>query len=145
MAYSHVAHDCVIGNNCVMANMASLAGHVTLEDNAVLGGLTGIHQFVRLGRLSIVGGLSRVVQDFPPFSTCVGYPAKVCSLNFIGLKRANFTSETISILKKAFKVLFHSGLTKTHAFEIVEKEIETCPELEHLIFFAKTSKRGLCS
>ncbi len=145
MAYSHVAHDCVIGNNCVMANNASLAGHVTLEDNAVLGGLTGIHQFVRLGRLSIVGGLSRVVQDIPPFSTCVGYPAKVYSLNYIGLKRANIPLETINRLKKAFKILFHSGLSKSHAFESIEKEVEPCPELEHLIFFAKTSKRGLCS
>lgn len=145
MAYSHVAHDCEIGNNCVMANNTALAGHVTLEDGAVIGGLTGIHQFVRLGRLSIVGGCSRVVQDIPPFSTCVGYPAQVYGLNFVGLKRANIPMDTVNTLKKAFKILFHSGLSKSHAFEKIEKEIGTCPEVEHLVFFAKISKRGLCS
>jgi UDP-N-acetylglucosamine acyltransferase len=144
MAYSHVAHDCNIGNYCVMANAASLAGHVTLEDNAVIGGLTGVHQFVRLGRLSIVGGCSKVVQDVPPFSTCDGHPAKMFGVNVIGLKRAQVSVETVKKLKKAFKILFNSGLTRTNAIELVEKEIEPCPEIEHLIFFIKISKRGLC-
>ncbi len=145
MAYSHVAHDCVIGNHCIMANNATLAGHVTLEDMAVVGGLTAVHQFVRLGRLSIVGGCSKVVQDIPPFSMCDGHPAKVYSLNSVGLKRAKIPSEKIKILRKAFKILFHSGLSKTHALEQIEKEIPSCPEIEHLLFFTKTSKRGLCS
>ena len=145
MAYSHVAHDCVIAHNCVLANNGTLAGHVTLEDNAVVGGLSAVHQFVRLGRLSIVGGCSKVVQDIPPFSTCDGHPAKVYNLNSIGLKRAKFSSKTIGLLKKAFKLLFHSGLAKATAIAKIEKEIEPCPEVEHLIFFAKTTKRGLCS
>lgn len=145
MAYSHVAHDCIIGNNCVLANAGTLAGHVTLEDNAVVGGLSAVHQFVRLGRLSIVGGCSKVVQDIPPFSMCDGHPAKVYDLNYTGLKRAKISLKTINLLKQAFKILFHSGLSKTHAIEKIEKEIEPSPEVEHLIFFAKTTKRGLCS
>ncbi len=145
MAYAHVAHDCVIGNNCVMANAATLGGHVTLEDNAVIGGLTAVHQFVRLGRLSIVGGCSKVVQDVPPFSMCDGHPAKVVNTNTVGLKRVQVSPEAALRLKRAFKILFHSGLSKSHALERVVNEIETCPELEHLIFFIKTSKRGICS
>ncbi len=145
MAYAHVAHDCVIGNNCVMANAATLGGHVTLEDNAVIGGLTAVHQFVRLGRLSIVGGCSKVVQDVPPFSMCDGHPAKVVNTNTIGLKRVQVSPEAVVRLKRAFKILFHSRLSKSHALEKVVNEIETCPELEHLIFFIKTSKRGICS
>lgn len=144
MAYAHVAHDCVVGDHCVMANNGTLAGHVTLEDMAVIGGLTAVHQFVRLGRLSIVGGCSKVVQDIPPFSTCDGHPAKVYGLNHIGLKRAKISLETMIALRKAFKILFHAGLSKSNALEKIEKELPKCPELEHLIFFAKTSKRGLC-
>ena len=145
MAYSHIAHDCVVGNNCTLANAATLGGHVTLEDNAVIGGLSGVHQFVRVGRLAIVGGLSKVVQDIPPFSMCDGHQAKVYSVNLIGLKRARFTLKTIRSLKKAFKIIFHSGLAKTHAVERVVSEIESSPELEHLIFFLKTSERGISS
>ena len=145
MAYAHVAHDCVIGNNCVIANNGTLAGHVTLEDMAVVGGLTAVHQFVRLGELSIVGGCSKVVQDIPPFSMCDGHPAKVFNINSIGLKRAKFSAPTINSLRKAFKVLFHSGLTKSHAVQKIEKELAPCPQLKHLIEFTKTSKRGLCS
>jgi len=145
MAYSHVAHDCVIGNNCVMANAGTLAGHVTLEDNAVVGGLSAVHQFVRLGRLSIIGGCSKVVQDIPPFSMCDGHPATVYNLNIVGLRRAQIESSTVKKLKTAFRFLFHSGLTKTSAIAKIEKEVESCPEVDHLVFFAKTTKRGLCS
>ncbi len=145
MAYSHVAHDCVIGNNCVMANAATLAGHVTLEDSAVVGGLSAVHQFVRVGRLSIVGGCSKVVQDIPPFSMSDGHPAQVHGLNLVGLRRAHFMKETIKSLKHAFKILFFSGLAKTHALEQIVSEIPSSPEIEHLVFFAKTSERGLCS
>ncbi|MCA9399744.1 MAG: acyl-ACP--UDP-N-acetylglucosamine O-acyltransferase [Candidatus Omnitrophica bacterium] len=144
MAYAHVAHDCVIGNNCVMANAATLAGHVTLEDGAVIGGLSAVHQFVRLGRLSIVGGCSKVTQDVPPFAMVDGHPVKVLRTNAIGLKRSGISPETIALLKKAFKILFHSGYAKTNAIEKVVQTIEMTPEIEHLVFFAKTTKRGLC-
>ncbi len=145
MAYAHVAHDCVVNNFCVMANNGTLAGHVTLEDMAVVGGLTAVHQFVRLGRLSITGGCSKVVQDIPPFSMCDGHPAKVYSLNLVGLKRAKISAQGIKNLRQAFKLLFHSGLSKTHALQRLEAEVPSCPEIEDLIFFTKTSKRGLCS
>lgn len=145
MAYSHIAHDCVVENNCIMANAGTLAGHVTLEDNAMVGGLSAVHQFVRLGRLSIVGGCTKVVQDIPPFSMCDGHPAKVYNINMVGLKRAKVSAATVRLLKQAFKLLFHSGLSKTHAIERIEKEIPACPEIDHLVFFAKTTKRGLCS
>jgi UDP-N-acetylglucosamine acyltransferase len=145
MAYSHVAHDCIIGNNCVMANAATLAGHVTLEDNAVIGGLSAVHQFVRLGRLSIVGGCTKVVQDIPPFSMCDGHPARVIRTNTIGLRRAHVTTQSCALLKKAFKILFFSQLSKTHALEKISSELKSSPEIDHLIFFAKTSRRGLCS
>lgn len=144
MAYSHIAHDCIIGNNCVMANAATLGGHVTLEDNTMIGGLSAVHQFVRLGRLCIVGGCSKVVQDVPPFSMCDGHPAAVTSVNSVGLKRARVPSETSRLLKKAFKILFRSGLSRKHALEIIARELDSCPELEHLIFFFKTSERGVC-
>jgi UDP-N-acetylglucosamine acyltransferase len=144
MAYTHVAHDCVIGNHCVLANSVSLAGHVTIEDMAVVGGLTGVHQYVRVGRLAIVGGCSGVVQDIPPFSMCVGHPAKVVTINSVGLKRAEIPAETILLLKRAFKILFHSKLNKTNALAKVEQEIPSSREIENLMFFIKTSKRGIC-
>jgi len=145
MAYAHIAHDCVIGNNCVMANAATLAGHVTIEDNAMIGGLSAVHQYVRLGRLSIIGGCSKVVQDVPPFSTCDGHPARVVNINVIGLKRAQVPQESIRNIKKAFKFLFRSRLSKTTALENISEQLESCPEIEHLVFFAKTSERGMCS
>jgi len=145
MAYSHIAHDCVVGNKCVLANAATLGGHVTLEDNAMIGGLSAVHQFTRLGRLSIIGGCSKVVQDVPPFSMCDGHPAKVIGANYVGLKRTGINAESISAIKKAMKILFHSGLSKTHALEKITNELQMCPEIEHLVFFAKTSQRGLCS
>jgi UDP-N-acetylglucosamine acyltransferase len=145
MAYAHVAHDCIIGNYCVLANAATLAGHVTLEDNAIIGGLSAVHQFARLGRLCIVGGCSRVVQDVPPFSMCVGHPAKVVRTNGVGLKRGEVSQKSQLTLKKAFKILFRSGLSKTSALQKISSDLEPCPELEHLIFFCKTSERGICS
>ena len=144
MAYAHIAHDCIVGNNCVMANAATFGGHVTLEDNAVIGGFSAVHQFTRLGRLCIIGGCSKVVQDVVPFSMADGHPARIIQANSVGLRRANFSPETISRLKKAFKILFFSGFARTTALEKISQEVETCPEIEHLIFFAKTSERGLC-
>ncbi len=145
MAYAHVAHDCIFGNNCVTANNGTAAGHVIIEDSVVIGGLTAIHQFVRLGTHSIVGGCSKVVQDIPPFSTCDGHPARVYGLNTLGLKRAKLPSANIQALKKAFKILFFSGLARSHALEKIKKEIPSCPELDHLISFIETSTRGICS
>ncbi len=143
MAYSHVAHDCKIGSGCVLANNSTLAGHVTIEDKAVIGGIVAIHQFVRIGILSITGGCSKVVQDIPPFSTCDGHPARVYGLNLIGLRRKGVSRESIKKIDQAFKLLFNSGLSVRHAIEKMEKESEKTDEITYLINFAKSSERGL--
>lgn len=143
MAYSHVAHDCVIGSHCVLANCATLAGHVKIEDRAVIGGLVAIHQFTRVGMMSIIGGCSKVVQDIPPFATCDGHPAKVYGLNLIGLRRSSASLEAVSSLKSAFKYLFFSGLSKSHAIEKVKEMNSQSPEVEYLIAFMQSSSRGV--
>jgi len=143
MAYSHVAHDCRVGNNCVIANCGTLAGHVTIEDMAVIGGIVAVHQFVHVGKMSIIGGCSKVVQDIPPFSTCDGHPARVYGLNLVGLRRHQVGRESIKLLAEAFKVLFNSGLTPKHAIERIEKEIKQADEISYLVNFVKTSERGL--
>ena len=144
MAYSHVAHDCLIGNHVVIANSAALAGHIVIEDRAIVGGLVGIHQFVRVGRLAMVGGCSRVVQDVPPFSTCVGYPAKVFGVNAEGLRRAGHAPEVRDQLHRAFRILFHSGLAMPTAIEQVTRDVNHSPEVSHLLEFIRQSKRGVC-
>jgi UDP-N-acetylglucosamine acyltransferase len=143
MAYSHIAHDCIVGNNCVIANNGTLAGHVTIEDRAVVGGLVAIHQFVRIGVLSIIGGCSKVVQDIPPYSTCDGHPAAVYGLNLVGLRRQNIPKESIDELNRAFKIIFNSGLSIKHSLEKTEKEIRQTPEVSYLVNFIKGSQRGI--
>ncbi len=143
MAYSHIAHDCRIGNNCVLANGSTLAGHVTIEDRAVIGGLVAIHQFVRVGMLSIIGGCSKVVQDIPPYSTCDGHPAAVYGLNLVGLRRHNIPKESISLLDDAFRVLFSSGLSVKHALEKLVKEVKSTAEITYLVDFIKNTERGI--
>ncbi|MCK9430651.1 MAG: acyl-ACP--UDP-N-acetylglucosamine O-acyltransferase [Candidatus Omnitrophica bacterium] len=143
MAYSHVAHDCRVGSDCVLANNCTLAGHVTIEDKVVIGGIVAIHQFVRVGMLSITGGCSKVVQDIPPFSTCDGHPARVYGLNLIGLRRKGILRESIKQIDRAFKLIFNSGLSVKHATEKVEKELTLTEEISYLINFIKNSERGL--
>jgi len=144
MAYSHVAHDCLLGNHVVLANSAALAGHITVEDRASIGGLVGIHQFVRVGTLAFIGGCSRVAQDVPPYSICVGYPAKVFGLNSEGLKRAGVSAEAKQRLHHAFRVLFGSKLSMSHAVEQLAQDADHHPELTHLLTFIRESKRGVC-
>jgi len=143
MAYSHVAHDCTVGSLCVIANNGTLAGHVNIEDSAVVGGLVAIHQFVNVGRLSIIGGCSKVVQDIPPYSTCDGHPARIYGLNLVGLRRNHIDKEAIGQLKHAFKILFNSGLLVKHALGKVKKEIEQTPEVSYLVNFIANSQRGI--
>jgi UDP-N-acetylglucosamine acyltransferase len=143
MAYAHVAHDCRIGHHVVIANSAALAGHITIEDHAVIGGLVGIHQFVRVGTLAIVGGCSRVIQDIPPYATCVGYPAAVFGLNREGLRRAGISEEAKQRLHHAFRILFHSKLSMRHALEQIAKDADQCAEVQHLTAFIRQSKRGV--
>ncbi len=144
MAYSHIAHDCRVGNYCTIANNGTLAGHVTIEDRAVVGGLVAIHQFVRVGTISIIGGCSKVVQDIPPYSTCDGHPVNIYGLNLVGLRRSQFTKDAIHQLNLAFKILFNSGLTRAHALEKLQETITSpCAEVLHLIDFVKNSQRGI--
>jgi len=143
MAYAHIAHDCRVDNDCIIANNGTLAGHVSIEDKAVVGGLTAIHQFVRVGRISIIGGCSKVVQDIPPYSTCDGHPARVYGLNLIGLRRNGISKDSIEQLKRAFKTLFNSGLTTKHALDEIEKEVQVTQEISYLVNFIKNSQRGI--
>lgn len=143
MAYSHIAHDCKVGNGCVLANNSTLAGHVNIEDKAVIGGIVAIHQFVRIGMLSIIGGCSKVVQDIPPYSTCDGHPARVYGLNLVGLRRKGVSGDSIKQIGRAFKIFFNSGLSVKHSLERVEKELEKTEEIVYLVNFVKSSERGL--
>lgn len=143
MAYSHVAHDCIVKDGAIIANAVALAGYVTIEEKADIGGLTGVHQFVRIGRLAIIGGCSKVTQDIVPFSMSDGHPLKVYGLNTVGLERANVPQESRNSLKKAFKILFNSGLTASHALEEIKSEVKKCPEVDYLVGFVASSERGI--
>jgi UDP-N-acetylglucosamine acyltransferase len=142
MAYSHIAHDCHIGNHVIMANAATLAGHITIEPHAIIGGLVGVHQFVQIGEYSIIGGLSGVSKDVPPYMLAVGERTKLYGLNTVGLKRHNFSPETIKELKSAYKIFFRSGLLVQKALEKIAEQNFKSPEVQHLAEFIKNSKRG---
>jgi len=143
MAYAHIAHDCIVGNYCTLANNATLAGHVIIEDRAIIGGLSGVHQFVRIGTLAIIGGCSKVVQDVPPYMMADGHPARAFGLNVVGLERANFPREEKATLKKAFKIVFRSGLSVKSAIGKIEAEVPSNPAIQTLLQFLKKSERGI--
>jgi UDP-N-acetylglucosamine acyltransferase len=146
MAYSHVAHDCVIGNGVVMANVATLAGHVTIEDNVILGGLVAVHQFSTIGAHAMIGGGTMVGLDILPY--CIATPgkrdAKLRGLNLIGLKRRGFSDEAINNLKKAYKTLFMAGLKTEDAINRIKSEIVGCAEVDTMLAFIERSQRGFC-
>lgn len=144
MVYVHVAHDCQIGNRVILANAATLAGHITVQDFAVVGGLSGLHQFVRIGRHAIIGGCSAVAQDIPPFVSAVGNRAKLYGLNSVGLKRRGFSDERIAELKTAYKILFRSKTGMKAAIQKVRKELAGSPEALELAAFVEGSERGVC-
>ena len=142
MAYSHMGHNAVIGNRVIMANSATLAGHVRIDDGAVIGGLVGVHQFVRIGKMVIVGGCSKVVKDLPPFMLADGNPATIHSINKIGLQRKGFTSEKIARIKMAYRYLYRNGLIVSSALEKI-KELGSDPEIMEIINFINDSDRGI--
>jgi UDP-N-acetylglucosamine acyltransferase len=144
MAYVHVAHNCRVGNNVVIANCGTLAGHVEIEDKAIIGGLVAIHQFCRIGMLSITGGCSKVVQDVPPFMIADGHPSKIHSINTVGLTRNNIPESVRKNLKQAYKILYREGLSISGAAEKINKEIPHSREILHLLDFIKKAKRGIC-
>lgn len=143
MAYVHIAHDCKTGRNVIFANNATLAGHIVIEDFVTVGGLVAIHQFVRIGNYAYIGGKSAVVKDIPPYVIAAGDRAKLHGLNSVGLKRHGFSQETMSSLKKAYRIIFRIGLTLNEAIERVKAEVEQVPEVNDLIRFIKSSKRGI--
>lgn len=143
MAYVHIAHDCTLGDYNIMANLATLAGHVTLEDHVQISGLVSVHQHVRFGRYSIVGGSTKVVKDIPPYMLADGNPAEVCGVNLVGLKRNNFPEDTKSALRKAYRLIYRSNLNVSQAIAKIEEELIQFLEIQHLIDFIRNSKRGI--
>jgi UDP-N-acetylglucosamine acyltransferase len=143
MSYSHIAHDCVIGDDIDMANGVSLAGHVTINDHVIVSGHTGFHQFVRVGEYAMVGGLSRIVKDVVPYARVSGNPLEVYGVNSIGLRRHDFDSETRTLIKRAFKILFRDGNNTSQALTQLEEEFDGEAPVEALIEFVGDSERGI--
>jgi len=144
MALTHVAHNCVIGNRVIMSNVASLAGHAVVEDRAVIGGMTGVHQFVKIGRNAMIGGMSRLTQDVVPYTIVAGQPAKTVGLNSVGISRAGIDATARRRLKQAYRMIFRSGLSLQKALSIIEQEIPSCEEVDHLLRFLRNADRGIC-
>ncbi|MDH3761390.1 MAG: acyl-ACP--UDP-N-acetylglucosamine O-acyltransferase [Gammaproteobacteria bacterium] len=145
MAYSHVAHDCIVGSHAIFANAASLSGHVEVGDYAILGGFTSVHQFTQIGSRAFCGLGSVVTQDIPPFSTAAGNRARVVGINKEGLKRRGFSPELIRALHKSFRELLKSKGSKQDAFENLQPLCDQYPEVEEFVNFVKNSKRGIAS
>jgi UDP-N-acetylglucosamine acyltransferase len=142
LAYSHIAHDCVLGSHIIMSNCATLAGHVTVEDYAVIS-ISAIHQFCRIGKLSMIGGCSKVVQDVPPYMIADGNPAETRTINKVGLDRHGVSDDAQNALKQAYKILFRSGLSIPNALTRIEQELPALPEVQHLVQFVRASERGI--
>jgi len=143
MAYSHIAHDCITGHKVIMANAATLAGHIVIGNHATIGGIVAIHQFVRIGDHAFVGGASAVVKDVPPFVIAAGDRATLHGLNTVGLKRYGFSPSTLSALKKVYRIVFRIGLTLNEAIERAKAEVEQIPEVVQFLNFIKSSQRGV--
>jgi len=143
MTYVHIAHDCVIGNDVILANGIQMAGHVTVEDRAIVSGLVPIHQFVRIGTYAFVGGGSRVNQDVPPFTKAVGNPVHLYGLNSVGLQRAGFSPDVKLALKRAYRLLFNSDLTVSQGIARARLELPQVPEVENFLSFIEASQRGV--
>lgn len=144
LAYTHIAHDCRLGSGIVMSNNATLAGHVVLEDQVVMGGFAAAHQFCRVGRLAMVGGMSKIVQDVPPFCIADGNPAEARAVNKVGLERAGWSAHEQGLARKIFKTVYGLGLNRSQALA----ELQRCPEagepvVAHFLAFAAASERGL--
>jgi len=143
LAYSHIAHDCVVGDRVIFSNNGTIAGHVEVGDHAVIGGLTAVHQFCRIGAHAITGGCSKIVQDVPPFMIADGNPAAIRGLNKVGLERQGFSEESLKSLKDAYRVLYRSSLNLQQAVERLQAVPEHSPELDRLLEFLQSSQRGI--
>tara|TARA_B100001250_G_scaffold15990_1_gene13871 strand:- start:1180 stop:1893 length:714 start_codon:yes stop_codon:yes gene_type:complete len=143
MAYVHVAHDCIIGDNSILANGVQLGGHVEIGNNATIGGMTPVHQFCKIGDFAFIGGGLRIVQDVPPFILAMGEPLKFSGLNTIGLRRNNFSSELRNNIKKAYSFIYKSEMNRTQALTAIKKIFKKVPEIDQIINFINNSSRGL--
>ena len=143
MAYTHIAHDCMVGNNIIMANCATLAGHVEVADSVIFAGLCAVHQFCKIGKYAFISGLTGVPKDVPPFMIAAGSRAKLYGLNVVGLERHGFQKEEISKLKKAYRILFRSALPLTESLKIIREELAG-EHISDLVGFIESSKRGIC-
>jgi UDP-N-acetylglucosamine acyltransferase len=143
MSYVHLAHDCHVGDGVIIANGTQLAGHVTIQDRAILSGLVAVHQFVTIGQLAFIGGCSRVNQDIPPYVKAVGNPIELYNLNTIGLQRAGFPPDTIGALKRLYRLFFNSELNLSQAVDRARGELPPLPEVERFLEFVSSSQRGV--
>jgi UDP-N-acetylglucosamine acyltransferase len=143
LAYTHVAHDCQLGNHIIMSNNATLAGHIVVEDHVVMGGFAAAHQFCRIGKMAMIGGYTKVVQDVVPFTITDGNPAATRTLNKVGMQRNGVSEDSQTALRQAYKILFREGLTIAKAIELMEKDLPASPEVKHLIEFIRGSERGI--
>ncbi|MBN2417091.1 acyl-ACP--UDP-N-acetylglucosamine O-acyltransferase [bacterium] len=143
MAYCHTAHDCIVGDNVILANGVQLAGHVTVEDYVILGGLVAVHQFCRVGRHSLIGGVYRAVQDVPPYILAAGEPLSYKGLNAIGLKRRGFSPESVTALRRCYKLIYRSNLNTSQAVAKIRSEMAVTPEIENVLAFIEASERGI--
>ncbi len=143
MNYSHVGHDCIVGNGCIFANSSALSGHVAVEDFVILGGLSAVHQFTRLGKHAFIAGGAMVTMDVPPYCTAQGDRAELVGLNMVGLARHGFTEEQQARIKDAYKILFRSKLGMAEALAKLKAELGGNPEIDHLVDFVASSKRGV--
>lgn len=144
MANAHIAHNCQIGSQVTLVNLASLAGYCVVQDGAILSGIVGLHQFTRVGRLAMISALSAVNKDVPPYLLCGGRPAVIQGINVVGLRRAGCSQEVREEIKTAYKLLYRSGLNAPHALEAIERQCRS-DEVKHLVGFIRASERGICA
>ncbi|MBF0453500.1 MAG: acyl-ACP--UDP-N-acetylglucosamine O-acyltransferase [Magnetococcales bacterium] len=144
MAYSHVAHDCRVGDQVIMANGATLAGHVEIQEQAIIGGLTAIHQFARVGRNSFIGGASAISMDVVPFASAAGNRAKITGVNVVGLRRSGYSEETIKAIRHAHRLIFRSNLRLEQAIAEIESHFASVVEVQCVLEFLQTGQRGIC-
>ncbi|MGH8046332.1 MAG: acyl-ACP--UDP-N-acetylglucosamine O-acyltransferase [Chthoniobacterales bacterium] len=143
LAYSHIAHDCIVGDHVIFSNNGTLAGHVTVEDHAVIGGLSGVHQFCRIGQHAIIGGCTKIVQDVPPFMIADGMPAEIRGINQVGLERRDFDAEVIRTLREAYKLIYRANLNTKQAVAAIREQLPANPQITALVDFIESSKRGI--
>ena len=144
MANAHVAHNCRIGHHVIMVNLASLTGYCVIEDGAFISGMVGLHQFTRVGRLSMISALSAVNKDIPPYMLCGGRPGVIQGLNVVGMRRAGIGADAREDIKRAYKLLYRSGLNVPHALEAIGQQCQS-DEVKHLVEFVRGSERGICA